>query len=122
MSKKEYVKNVRTPLWGGYGYSIFSIKYYGSFWGNMYSYSSALHKLLAKGLNLKVTKAPTKRRLKKDLFMFSSVPIAYKYKKFVVNPLLSMFPRKGLSAKYIPYVLAKKKKSFTNKKYKFYKI
>lgn len=110
MSQKVHVKSLRAQVWGSQQGVWFSEKNYGVFMKKNLLYTKLLYQLFGKTLSVKVTKAPAKRRLNKPYFLFSGITSKFIGSLFVANPLLSVFPKKGLSAKYGPYTVQKSKK------------
>lgn len=113
MSQKVHAKSIRDRLWGYQGNAWYSEDFYSHNLVNSYCYGSLMYKLYIKNLCVKVIKAPNKRRLRKSVYSFSTVPTRILGNLFVLSPLLGVFPRKGLTAKYNPLRVQKgKRRSF----------
>lgn len=110
MSQKVHVKSLRAPVWGHQQGAWFSDKYFSAYLKKNLGYTHLMYQMFGKSLSLKVTKAPAKRRLHKSFYLLSGVPSKFVGSLYLAHPLLSSFPKKGLSAKYGAYNVQKPKK------------
>lgn len=111
MSQKVHAKSLRDRLWSSQGNAWYSENFYNNYLKNSFFSGSLVYKLYTKSLSAKLLKAPTKRRLRKSVYIPSTLPVRFLGNLFVLNPLLGLFPRKGLTAKYNPLRTQKAKRN-----------
>lgn len=115
MSQKVHAKSLRVSIWQSFPQTFFREKNYAHSWGNLFSLKCFLTEMFTKSFLCKISKAPSKRRLKKPIYSIGTFVISQKGLKVQTCPILYTFPRKGFAQKYFPMSIRFKNKQKSKK-------